>query len=65
MADLSLRRTTTCLGCDAPMPNAALDAVLCLGCLEEFDEADLLEPIAGPGAPRGPGPDDETWGDLS
>jgi hypothetical protein len=65
MADLSLRRTTTCLGCDAPMPNAALDAVLCLSCLDTMDELELGSPIEGPAAPRGPGPDDEDEGDLS
>lgn len=65
MADLSLRRTTTCLGCDGLMPNAGLDAVLCTGCLDAIDELGLNGPMDGPAAPRGPGPDDEDEGDLS
>lgn len=65
MADLSLRRTTSCLGCDALMPNAALDAVLCTSCLDVIDELGLGDPIEGAAAPRGPGPDDEDEGDLS
>lgn len=65
MADRTLRRTMACLGCDAIMPNAALDAVLCPSCLNEVDDWDLHEPLAGPAAPRGPGPDDEDVGDLS
>ncbi len=69
MADLSLRCTTRCLGCDGLMPNAALDAVLCASCLTAVDELGLDEPIEGPAAPRGhgpdsPGPDDEDVGDL-
>jgi hypothetical protein len=67
MADLSLRRTTSCLGCDALMPNAALDAVLCTSCLDVVAE-EALGPwldLDRPAAPRGPGPDDEDEGDLS
>lgn len=65
MPEHTLRRTTTCLGCDAVMPNAALDAILCLSCIDELDELELGGPIDGPAAPRGPGPDDEDQGDLS
>ena len=41
MADPTLRRTTTCLGCDSVMPNAALDAVLCRDCLDEATQDEL------------------------
>jgi hypothetical protein len=77
MADPTLRRTTTCLGCDAVMPNAALDALLCRDCLDEATQDELAPWLQaeGPASPRGPGPedsfgagpgpDDEHAGDLT